>query len=193
MALMAEAHPEVLTPAPVLYQNAVQRVDAQFPQVDPVTRARYAALETRMELAAIALARGCTYDEAGEHAGVAAATIGRYMEKRDFRDRVDELRGAVTARVGGRIEAWMDRRTADPDELDQADPKTVLAIYDRIAGRVGAVHNEQTNVTVNNYENLMGRLAGTARRVEAAVTVDDPGQEGGGFPVVGADGPAVAG
>ena len=154
-------------------------------------RQQYAALETRKDLAAAVLAAGGTYEEAGAHAGVTAGTVSRYLEERDFRDRIEELRSVVRTKVAARIEAWMDRQTSDPEKLDERDAKSVLLIYDRVAGRIGNVKVEQNNVTV--YESVMERLARAAGGAAAARPVDDAPDESVGFPVVGVDRPPVAG
>lgn len=169
------------------------------PLSDPTQRTqrlRYSMLETRMEMAATVLSAGGTIIEAAEKAGVSPATVNRYLTDESFVTRVNEQRALVRARVGGRIEAWMERRTEDPRKLDEMDPRTTLAIYDRIAPVAArGVHAEQTNVTVNNYPDFMGRLAhvGSQRSVTPSVDVDDAGAQGSGFPIVGSDSPPVAG
>lgn len=189
LAMVVAVDPSVSEPVGDTYQAKV--VEGAVMGLDPVDRARYAALETRKELAAEVLGRGGTFEEAGDAAGVRGETVKRYLEDRAFRDRVEELRSIVRMKVGGRIEAWMDRYTADPDTLDEKDPKTILAIHDRVTGPVGRAapaHVEQTNVTFN-YPDLMGRLAGITRQppIEAALDVDDAGAQGVSFPTVGPD------
>lgn len=193
LSVIAQEQPEAMRPASETYQAAV--VGGAQAGLDPVDRARYAALETRKELAAVILGAGGTLEEAGANAGVAASTVSNYLVDPDFRARVEELRSIVRNKVAGRIEAWMDRYTADSGKLDEKDPKNVLAVYDRIAGSVRSIHAEQTTVTVNNGPGaeFMGRLAGITRRAEASLPVDDAPAESGGFPIVGADSPRVAG
>lgn len=197
LAVIAAADPSVSVPAPEMYQAKV--VEGAENGLDPVSRAQYAALETRKELAAIQLGLGATFEEAGDAAGVSAGTVKKYLENRDFRARVDELRAITRNKVAGRIEAYFDRVTADPDALDQRDPKVILGIYDRISGPVGRnapVHNEQTNNNlIVGYSDLMGRLTGITRQSssETSEPVADAGAQSGAFPLVGPDGDPVAG
>jgi hypothetical protein len=166
-------------------------------------RAQFAALATHKEMATTILGAGGTFEEAADWAGVATSTVSHWYADADFRHRVEEQRAVIKARIGGRIEAWMERRTADPDKLDEADPRVTLSIYDRIAGPAGgrAGQGPQQPVTVNilSYGELMERAARTTGPLEAAQRVDDASAQGGDFPLLereaggGLPGPAVAG
>lgn len=197
LAVIAAADPSVSVPVPEVYQAKV--VEGAQSGMDPVQRAQYAALETRKEIAAVQLGMGATFEETAKAVGVGTETIKRYLEDKNFRARVEELRSITRTKVAGRIEAWMERVTADPDALDERDPKVILGIYDRISGpvgRSGPAHVEQTNNNlIVGYSDLMGRLAGVTRQPppEAAQPVDDASTQSGAFPLVGPDGDPVAG
>jgi hypothetical protein len=167
-------------------------------------REQYAALATHREMATTILAAGGTFDEAADWAGVTRSTVSGWYADADFRKRVEEQRSVVQSKIRGRIESWMDRRTADPQALDNADPRTTLAIYDRISGPSGgrAGQGTQQPVTVNvalSYSELMERAISTAGSAETAKRVDDASQEGSDFPLLeretagGLPGPTVAG
>ena len=160
-------------------------------------RRAWAALEAHKEMAATILAAGGTLGEAADHAGVTEATVRGYLEDEHLRARIEEQRTLIRARIGGRIEQWMERRTADPEALDAADPQTTLRIYDRVAGPAGgrgvAPPPAVTNINILTYGDLMERAARVTRRVQASERVDDAGAQGGDFPLLGAGSPAVAG
>lgn len=195
LAEMAENIPAVSMGALEVWQdNMLTAPDELNDPTQRSQRQRFAELETARELAATVLAAGGTISEAAGRAGVTARTVSSYLTNEAFRHRVDEHRSVIRARVGGRIESWMERKTLDPAKLDESDPRAVLAIYDRIAPVGKNIHAEQTNVTINNYAEFMERLGGVGRQrpAQAQVVVDDPGTQGRGFPLVGPDGPPVA-
>jgi hypothetical protein len=57
----------------------------------------------RMENAALCLARGGTYPEAAQSAGVAERTIKSWLDYAHFRQRVSELRGRLTEQALGEL------------------------------------------------------------------------------------------
>lgn len=201
---LAEAKPELVRGEVEIYKDKMTEVVAQeqagkLAPMTPAKRAQHVALETHREMASTILSAGGTFEEAADHAGTTAATVRKWYEEPDFRARVDEHRAVVKGRVGGRIEAWMDARTASPEALEQADPKVTLAIYDRVAGRPGSARQDSgqpaVNVNILSYSDLMERSARTAAQRSASAEVDvvDAGGEGRGFPLIGAGGLPVAG
>jgi hypothetical protein len=198
LATLAEAVPTVTRSEEEIFEETMAVVRAQEEQglrepLTPGRREQFVALETHREMAVVILGAGGTFDEAADHAGVSAATVGKWYAEREFRARVDEMKSIVKSRIGGRILGSLDRLTDDKDKLDGMTVKDRLALYDRFepAGRAGPT--SQTNILVTPYENLMGRLGQLAGRPETGGTVDDAAEESGGFPVVGTDGPPVAG
>jgi hypothetical protein len=170
-----------------------QEADGLREPLTPGRREQFVALETHRDMAAEILGAGGTFDEAADFAGVATTTVSKWYADREFRARVDEMKAIVKAKVGGRVLASLERLTDDADRLDAIPLKDRLALYDRFepAGRAGPT--SQTNVLITPYENLMGRLGQLAGRPETGRSVDDAAEEGSGFPVVGLDGPPVAG
>jgi hypothetical protein len=204
LSLLAEADPALVRgEVEIFKEKAAALVDAPL---TPARRAHYAALEAHREMASVILSAGGTFDEAADHAGVARGTVARWYEEPSFRARVDEQRALVKNRVGGKIEAWMEERVADPAALRAADPKITLAIYDRVAGAAGGrgagagaagqgAGQPGTVVNILTYGDLMEVAARAAARrpAQAEGDVVDAGGEGRGFPILGPGGLPVAG
>lgn len=206
LELLAEDNPAVGQPETVIYAEKMELVRAQeesgaIAPMTPGRRAQFVALETHREMASEILGAGGTFEEAADHAGVSRATVAKWYAEEDFRRRVDEQRSVVRSKVGGRIEQWMDRRTSNPDELDKADPKVTLAIYDRISagpGRAGQGSGQQQPTNVNvilTYADLMERSARAASRGPATAEGDvvDAGGQSRGFPLIGPGSVPLAG
>ncbi len=85
----------------------------------------------------LGLARGLTYAEAGQQAGVPAKTVFRRMQDPEFRRQVDEAKTELVARLAARYAAEGDATLAGLVELrDNAESEQV---------RLGALR------TINEY------------------------------------------
>ena len=197
---LAEENPDVLRTEVEVYRDKMNEVQVleqsgALAPMTPAKREQYVALETHREMASVILGAGGTFEEAADHAGVAVGTVRKWYEDLQFRSRVDEQKAIVGSRLGGRILSSLDRLTGDEDKLDAMPVKDRLAIYDRFdstdRGRSGPGH--QTNILVTPYQGVMDRLKDAARGSAPTGSVDDASHESGGFPVVGADSPPVAG
>lgn len=175
-----------------VYVEAVQELAAQG-VTDPVKRQQYAALETRMELAAQLLACGATYEETGDWVGVKASTVAGYYADPHVRARVDEYKSMLKEVIGGRILGSLDRLTGDPEKLDALGVRDKMALYDRFesrpAGPAAGAANVNVNVGVLSYGELMERATRTAGPVQAALGVDDAGAQGSDFPLIEREAP----
>ncbi|MDQ3024418.1 MAG: hypothetical protein M3R04_08565, partial [bacterium] len=121
----------------------------------------HAAIQAHREMAATILAAGGTFEEAGDHAGVSAGTVGKFYEEESFRQRVEEMRAVVLSEVQGRIVADLKRRILQVDKMELTD---VLRVYDRTVGTAGRNKGSTVNVgnlTVNNatYDTILAKIS----------------------------------
>lgn len=134
-------------------------------------RKKYAAMRTRQELAATALAAGYPMNEVAEKAGVSTSQVRHYMESADFRERVSEIRQLLFSGVQGRIIAELDRRFTR-DTLQSAELMDILRVLDR---SMGGKDKGVADITVNNYEAIFETFLATIQN-------SDSGGEGEDFP-----------
>lgn len=141
-------------------------------------RARYAAMQTHMEIAAIVLAAGGTAKQAARKAGVSRRQIRKYMESADFRDRIIELQETLGNRIRGRIMKEIGRRTG-PEFIEKMELLDLLRVGDRFGlGRGNASVIVNDNREIHNYEATFNALF----HGEDAQRLSDPSPEGVDFP-----------
>lgn len=145
-------------------------------------RVQYSVMHAHMEMAAIALATGCTTKQAAAYAGVSRDQIKKkYLPDPDFRSRVSELHTQMTTSIKGRIVKELMRRT-EPEILQGMDILDVLRIGDRVGLSRGAGgENEETNQEHRKYDVIFNQILVHA------------GPQGGDFPIYEPNRPALPG
>jgi hypothetical protein len=145
-------------------------------------RVQYTQMHAHMELAAIALATGCTIKQAAGYAGVSRAHLKtKYMPDPDFRARVAELHTQMTSTIKGRIVAELLRRT-QPEAIKGMEILDVLRIGDRVGLSRGAgAESEESDQDHRKYNVIFNQVLLHA------------GPEGGDFPIYRPERPALPG
>lgn len=143
-------------------------------------RARYAAMKTHMEIAAIAIAAGATPKIAARKAGVHRRQIHKYMTMVDFRERVHELQETLGNRILGRVLKEVNRRT-EPEVIAKMELLDLLRVGDRVGlGRGSGSTIINNEGTINNYEANFNALFHEGAADEEQLS--DASEEGVDFP-----------
>jgi hypothetical protein len=169
--------------APVVSQN-LKTLRAPVPskvrEKLVVKRARYAAMKTHMEIAAIAIAAGATPRMAARKAGVNKRQISKYMQNADFRERVHEFQELLGNRILGRVLKEVNRRT-EPEVIKKMELLDLLRVGDRVGlGRGSGSTIINNEGTINNYEANFNALFHEG--AEDSEQLSDPSEEGADFP-----------
>lgn len=144
-------------------------------------RVQYSVMHAHMEMAAIALATGCTIKQAAAYAGVSKAHIKKkYLPDPDFRARVSELHTQMTASIKGRIIKELLRRT-EPENLQTMEILDVLRIGDRVGLGRGEAAADEGSPEHRKYDVIFNQILVHA------------GPQGGDFPIYEPNRPALPG
>lgn len=121
-------------------------------------RVPYAAMRSRMEVAAIVIAAGGSHKMAAAKAGVHPRQIQKYVSNPDFRTRVAELQETTVKKILGKVVKEIDRRTK-PEVIKKMELMDLLRVGDRVGlgrGNGNTVINDNSQNT--SYEATFNAL-----------------------------------